>query len=90
LREDAGSNEVQIRDITRVHHAAACEYLPEDQQPERWLEGTGNEFHEVVAQLAQLKLGDHKRLKDEAGRCVDVCTAHGVGLTKPLFRGAFG
>jgi hypothetical protein len=43
-----------------------------------------------VAQLAQLKLGDHKRLEDEAGRRVDECTAHGVGLTKPLFRSPFG
>jgi len=50
-----------------VHHAAACEYLPENEQPECGLKGASDEFREVVAQLAQLKLGDHKRLEDEAG-----------------------
>jgi hypothetical protein len=43
-----------------------------------------------VAQLAQLKLGDHKRLEDEAGQSVDECTAHRLGLTKPLLRSSFG
>jgi hypothetical protein len=41
--------------------------LPEDQQPKRWLEGAGDEFREIVAQLAQLKLGDDERFFDEAG-----------------------
>ncbi len=67
MRQDAGSNEVQIGNIARVHHAAACEHLPEDEQPERGLEGAGDEFREIVAQLAQLKLGDDKRLLDKAG-----------------------
>src|ERR1035437_9612503 len=67
LRQDAGSNEIQVRNIARVHRPAAGEHLPEDEQPKRGLEGAGDEFGEVVAQLAQLKLGDNKRLLDETG-----------------------
>jgi hypothetical protein len=31
------------------------------------LEGAGDEFREIVAQLAQLELGDDEGLLDEAG-----------------------
>jgi hypothetical protein len=41
--------------------------LPEDEQPKGGLKGARDEFREIVAQLAQLKLGDNKRLLDEAG-----------------------
>jgi len=45
--------------------------LPKDEQPKRGLEGSGDEFREIVAQLAQLKFGDDKRLLDEAGQRVE-------------------
>ena len=90
MRQDAGSNEVQIGNVTRVHRPAACEHLPEDEQPQRGLEGAGDEFREIVAQFAQLKLGDDERLLDETGERLDECGGHRVGLAKALGRSAFG
>ena len=50
-----------------MRNVPAGEHLPEDYQPKRGLEGAGDQFREIVAQLAQLKLGDDERLLDEAG-----------------------
>jgi hypothetical protein len=41
--------------------------LPKDEQPKRGLQRAGDEFREIVAQFAQLKLGDDERLFDESG-----------------------
>src|ERR1019366_2402783 len=50
----AGSDEVQIGNVAGVHRPAAGKHLPEDEQPERRLEGPSDQFREIVAQLAQL------------------------------------
>ena len=90
MRQDAGGNKVQIWNVTRMHHPAAREHLAKDKQPERGLEGAGNEFSEIVAQFAQLEFGDDECLANEADQRMDKCGRHVVGLSKPLFRCSFG
>jgi hypothetical protein len=54
-----------------VHRPAAGKHFTEDEQPECRLEGAGDEFREIMPELAQLKLGDDKRIPDEAGERAD-------------------
>ena len=82
LRQDPGSDEVQIRNVAGVHRPAAREHFPEDQQPKRGLEGAGDEFGEIVPQLTQLKLGDDKCLVNETGKRVDECGGHRIGSSQ--------
>jgi len=56
----------------------------------RGLEGARDEFREIVAQLAQLELGDDEGLLDEAGQWVDESGSHRVGLAQALGRCALG
>ena len=78
MRKNAGSDEVQIRDIAGMHHAAARKYLAENEEPQRGLECTGNELCEVVAQLAEFKFGNDESFIDEANQRMDECAGHGV------------
>src|ERR1019366_6712791 len=84
LRENTGRDKVEIGNVARVHHPAAGEYLTEDEQPKRGLESARDKFGEIVAQLAQLKFGDDKRLLDETcQRMNESCGGHGLcGLPK--------
>jgi hypothetical protein len=73
-----------------MHHPAAREHLAKDEQPERGLEGAGDEFGEIVAQFAQLKFGDDESLANEPDQRMDKYGRHVVGLSKPLFCCSFG
>jgi len=47
-------------------------------------------FREIVAQLAQFKLGNDKRLLDEAGQWLDESRGHKVGAIRAAGPSPFG
>ena len=65
LGEDAGGHEVEVAQVARWGWPGSGEHLAEDQQPQGRLDGPGEQFGGVVAQLPGFEFGDNQGLFHE-------------------------
>ncbi len=67
LGQDAGGHKVQVRQAAGGDGPRPGKDLPEHQQPQRRLDGAGEQFGGVVANFAQFQFGNDQGLVDESG-----------------------